>query len=222
MIFSEKFLFLHYPKTGGMMLTPQLLRSLRGKVHYSLPNGHVSPQENLLCIKHGVTVLSGLRHENIAQAKEKLNSSSEYTKFEDFQKVLVIIRNPYDYIVSRFHYLMNNQNVNKGPAARIAAEGDFRKYVLEAPRFFKVDGYLLDENGKIPNNLFIVRFEDFSTQINPIASQFLRKPLEFETRINTSNREKYMSYFTDSEIEEAVYKKFLLLFNKGFYSRITF
>lgn len=205
-----------------MMLTPQLLNNLKGKVHYSLPNGHISPEEKLICIKRSIKVLEGLRHENIYQAKQKLASSSSFTAFDEFDKILVVIRNPYDYIVSRFHYLQDNQGVNIGPAARIAAEGDFKKYAIEAPRFFQVDGYILDDQGKIPDNLFIVRFEDFSTQINLVMEDYLKKPINFTKRLNSSKRKNYQDYITDSLIENAVYKKFKLLFDKGFYSRITF
>jgi len=222
MIFNEKLLFLHYPKTGGMMLTPQFLANLKGQVHYSVPKGHISPEERIICLRRSVKILDGLRHENIRQAKEKLNNFPGFTKFDAFEKVVVIIRNPYDYIVSRFHYLQNNQGVNIGPAARIAAEGNFRKYAIEAPRFFKVDGYLLDDNKVMPDNLFVIRFEDFSTQINLIMKDSLKKPINFEKRLNSSKRKKYQEYITDAEIENAIYLKFKLLFDKGYYSRLTF
>ena len=50
----------------------------------------------------------------------------------------------------------------------------------------------------------------------------MRKPILFEKRVNKTERKKYTDYITNIEIEEAVYNKFKLLFDKGFYSRIIF
>lgn len=222
MIFTEDFLFLHYPKTGGMMLTRQFLRKLKKEVFYTLPNGHQDPNDLALKLTRPLNILEGIRHENYNQAKFFLSNSDLPHRIEDFKCILLIIRNPYDYIVSRFHYLEKNQQYNKGPAARIAAEGDFRKYALNAPRFFKIDGYLLDDAGRIPQNMFVVRYEDFATQINVLMEKYLLEPIDFSKKINSTTRKTYKDYITDQEIEEAVYKKFKLLFDKGFYSRMVF
>lgn len=222
MIFNEKFLFLHYPKSGGMMLTAQFINKLKKNLYYTLPNGHIEPSLAVTCKLRGIEVLKGIRHENYSQAKNFFVENNLPHRIENFERIMVVIRNPYDYIVSRFHYLKDNRQYNNGPAARIASEGDFRKYAMEAPRFFQVDGYILDENGKIPDNLYIVRFEDFATQINKLLKDDLTEPIDFGVRINTSKRKKYTDYITDNEVEEAIYKKFRLLFDKGFYSRRIF
>jgi len=222
MIFNEKFLFLHYPKTGGMMLTEQFLKKLKGQIYYTLPTGHEDPNLILTRKVRGIKILEGTRHENYAEAKAFFLQSGLPHRMETFERILVIIRNPYDYLVSRFHYLKKNRQHNNGPAARIASEGDFRKYALEAPRFFKVDGYLLDEEGRIPDNLFIVRYEDFKTQINPLIEDYMEGFIDFEKKVNASERKNYIEYINDAEVEEAIYQKFRLLFDKGFYSRCFF
>ena len=221
MIFNEKMLFLHYPKTGGMMLTEQFLKYLKGQVYFTLPQGHEDPNLILTRKIRNIQKLEGIRHENYVEAKRFLENSDLPHRIENFERVIVIIRNPYDYIVSRFHYLKNNRAHNSGPAARIASEGDFRKYAIEAPRFFQIDGYLLDEDKKMADNLFIVRYEDFATQVNPLVTAYMEQPINFEKRVNATSRKNYTEYITDSEIEEAIYQKFRLLFDKGFYSRLT-
>lgn len=201
------------------MLTDQLLRKLKGKVHYTLPSGHIDPTLAISYKLRGGKVLKGIRHENYEQAKNFFMDNDLPHRIEDFEKIFVVIRNPYDYIVSRFHYLKNNRQHNSGPAARIASEGDFRKYALKAPRFFQVDGYILDEQKRFPENMYIIRFEDFATQTNPIIKEYLEEPIEFGNRVNSTERKKFEAYILDSEVEEAVYQKFRLLFDKGFYSR---
>jgi len=204
-----------------MMLTREFLNKLRGKINYTLPSGHLSPSENLLNFSNRINVWKGTRHENLAQAKTFLRENN-LQKLEDFEKIIVLIRNPYDYIVSRFHYLSKNQQYNLGPAARIAAEGDFEKYALKAPRFFRTEGYLLDEHGRIPENLHIIRYEDFSTTLNISIKKYLKEEIDFGDKVNFSKRKHYSDYYiSNPEIEPAVYKKFKFLFDKGYYSRIV-
>jgi len=196
LIFTDSILYLHYPKTGGMTLTGELISKLKGDVYYSLPKSHLSPREKLKKWTGQFRFVEGIRHENLEQAKALLEKIDFHKSLEDFEKIFVVIRNPYDYIVSRFHYLQRDQKHNTGPAAKIAAEGDFRKYVLEAPRFYPPQEYLLNADGKAPSNLHIIKFEDMHIEINELLKQDLKRPISFKNRYNSSEHKDYPSYIT--------------------------
>ena len=204
------------------MLTGELLRKLKGKVHYTLPKGHISPRERLLQLTRRIRILEGRRHENYEEAVALLSRYEIENNVSDFEKIVIVIRNPYDYIVSRFHYLMRDQKNNTGPAAKIAALGNFKKYALEAPRFYNIEGYVLNEQGNIPDNMIIVKYENMESELNEVLTPYLTSSIDFSKRYNTSAHKEYTSYIKDKEIEAAVYNKFRFLFDEGYYKRMLF
>lgn len=222
MIFTDKFLFLHYPKTGGMMLTDQFLNKLRGEVYYTVPTSHGDLKTELLSKIKSIKILNGIRHENYQQAKQFFIVNNLPYKIEKFEKILVLIRNPYDHAVSRFHYLKNNGRYNFGPAARLAMEGDFSKFVLKAPEFFKVNGYIFNEEGRVPDNMYVIRYEEMAIHLNSILKNYLKRDITFDKRVNASVRKNYREYIVTPKIEAAIYKKNNLLFDKGYYPRMKF
>lgn len=201
-----------------MLLTYELLRKLKSPINYTLPKGHLSPRERILKWTGKIKVHEGLRHENLKDAALFFQNQKQKRQLDDFEKIIVVVRNPYDYIVSRFHYLQLKKK--SGPAGSVAQKGDFENYVLNAPRFFKTEDFLLNEKGSQPENLSIVRYENLSSEMNELLKSDLKEPLDFNWRANTTKRKNFESYISSQEIEHAIYNKFTYLFDNAFYNRI--
>ncbi len=213
MIYNNRFLFLHVPKTGGMALSDALLKSLEGPVSYAVPQGHAKK------VKYGENIITGKRHETLKGAQNFFIQAGEPHRVEQFECILAMVRDPYDIEISRFHYLQKGHDWDKGRAQDLAMAGDFDKFVVNSTWWFNIeDFFVLD--GKIPPNLSIVRFENFVQQIPMRFGQFFSSPFSLGTQ-NKSPRDKEKEYI-NSQNEVFIYKKYSWLFDKGFYDRLVF
>jgi len=214
MIFNENFLFLHIPKTAGMSLSSALINSLKGSVVYSVPQGHGGK------FKSGgnLSIVDGIRHEDLYQARNFFSIyKGPQRSLDDFKMIFIVIRNPYDLEVSRYHYLRLGYAWSKGVAQTLALAGDFSEYVKNSTTFFKLENYILID-GMLPPNLRVLRFETFSREIDITIGEFLAKPLELKHE-NKTKRASYREYI-DEDLEPYIYIKYKFLFDYGFYSRL--
>lgn len=219
MIYTEDILFLHYPKTAGMLLSAELIKKLKGRINYTLPLEDVSPKEKLRWFFGGVRIHDGLRHESLISAEEHLLKKGR--TLDSFKKILTIVRNPYDHAVSRYHYLKQVRHDNKGLVAQAARNGDFRYYLKTAPQYYDPILFMYKKDGAKPSNLELIKYEELST-INKLLSNFIKSPIDFSQRINTSNRDDFTQYVNNAEIETLVYNRYKILFDENFYSRLSF
>jgi hypothetical protein len=162
------------------------------------------------------------RHEDLFQARTFL--AAHGTGVEAFRLILVVVRNPYDLEVSRYHYMRKGHHGIRGLAhelaQKIAIEGDFEQFALTAPYHGQMPArierwYELD--GRIPTNMRIARFECLEDDLRDIVGKLspIRRKLR---RLNSSGRGPYRDYLT-SAAEEAIYRKFRWVFDQGFYRR---
>ena len=213
MIYNDRFLFLHVPKTGGMAISDALLQSLQDPVRYVVPEGHAKET------KYGESIITGKRHETLKGARQFFKQAGQPDRLDQFECILAMVRDPYDIEISRFHYLQKGHLWDKGPAQDLAMAGDFDTFVINSTWWFKIeDFFLLD--GKIPQNLSIVRFENFTAQIPARFARFFKSPLSFSPQ-NRSTRDNAKEYI-NSRNEIFIYKKYRWLFDKGFYDRLIF
>ena len=213
MIYNDRFLFLHVPKTGGMALSDALLQSLQEPVSYAVPQGHAKTA------KYGEQIITGKRHETLQGAKKFFTQAGQPDRLEQFECILAMVRDPYDIEISRFHYLQKGHPWDKGPAQDLALAGDFAEFVGNSTWWFKIeDFFILD--GKMPHNLSIVRFENFTTQIPARFARFFKVPLVFSVQ-NNSVRDRAEEYI-NSDNEVLIYNKYRWLFDKGYYDRMVF
>src|ERR1700688_3293412 len=117
MLFSDKLLFIHVPKTGGMSVTQFLIDNIPERVTLLAPPYRPNPSLSLplrvrakMWIKHTlrrlripgfihVSYAEGMRHERMADAALALVRFGR--RLEDFETILAVVRNPYDLEVSR-------------------------------------------------------------------------------------------------------------------------
>lgn len=213
MIWNEKILFLHVPKTAGMSMTTLLLSSLEGNVHVTGPHDKE---------KNGnITKWPGKRHETLYDAESYL--SYRNISIFDFEKIFAVMRCPYDLELSRYSYLKKGHPWDKGIAQDIALNNDYLNYLKKAP-FFGMNPPRLDMyyniNGHMPENLTVLKFESLNSDINFYLKKYMKSDTHLGTE-NTSKHAKYMEVYT-KEMEELCYKRNKWFFDKGFYSRIDF
>ena len=213
MLWNNQVAFIHAPKTAGMSMTKLLADGLRGPIFITEP---VDTQAQEKRIK----VVEGGRHATLMEAEIVLNKKRK--SLTDFEKVFVVMRNPYDLEVSRYFYLRKEFEVDRGKAQTIAMESPFPEYLKTAPFFGqlppRLDRYY-HMNNYIPENLVILRFEDLAAQIGFYVQPYLdRVQLP---HLNASRHENFMDYY-DAEAEANCFERHAWFFEKGFYARIRF
>lgn len=196
MVWNERMLFVHAPKTGGVSVTQYLLDHL--------PSCQTTEK----------------RHETLAQARALLAEGGR--RLEDFDGIFVVVRDPYALEISRFNYLRLNHPVDRGKAQDIAMAGDFKRYLREAPFFGhfppRLDLYY-HEAGQVPSNLTILRHERLAEEVaKHITPFYLSKSNAAFPRINTTSRARFEEYY-DSEAEELCFYRHRWFFDNAFYPR---
>lgn len=214
MLFNDRVLFIHVPKTGGMSVSRFLTENLAGPFTISVPPGHNAPSPQ-------VQLIAGKRHERLVEAAKLLASFGR--KLDDFETILAVIRNPYDLEVSYYHYKRLGHKYDAGKAQNLALAGDFAEFARKAPYYGRVPARIhewYEIEGASPPNLRILRFESLRSELIEFASRF--GPLKQDMgRENTTAHAPFEEYLT-AETEQAIYEKYRWPFDKGFYARRVF
>jgi hypothetical protein len=214
-IFCKDLLFIHIPKTGGMSVSQYLLKLLPKPVYYAQP----TPDDNIQ--DKGIVQIPGKRHESLDEARKVV---SEYgLEICDFPLILTILRNPYSLEVSRYAYLRAGHPWDRGPNQQLALTADFETFAKES--FYHggpsktIESYLLLD-GKLPENLEIVKFEEL---VEGVEKALRRIGIEAGVAdfpwVNRSQHADHRSYYTEGA-EEAVYRRYKWVFDHGFYERM--
>lgn len=215
MIWNDRFLFLHYPKTAGKSLSRYMLQGWERPLHGLISPGQV--QELADCGVGETNIVVGRGHENLSQAKKIV---SEYGKsLEDFEAIFVCIRNPYDLMVSNYHFMRKTFKNNKDKDNfRMACEKDFPTYCRDVGMSCPSNWMMVD--GLVPENLEVIRFEQLNSDLERLSKKhsFSHNPL---AKLNGSSHGHYASYM-NGMAEKAVFKKFEYIFEHGFYQRESF
>jgi hypothetical protein len=215
MLWTDDFLFLHFPKTAGKSLTRALVETLGRPMTCVISKGQV--REIADCDHDGLTIIEGWAHENMRAVRKRL---AEYNKtLESFKAIILGIRNPYDLMVSNYFFMRKTFKHNRDRENfRIAMENEFEDYTLKVG-FASIENWMTI-NGSRPENLRIIRFEHLQADFDALANEFGFKSITMP-HINTSSHDHYSKYLTP-RAEEAIYRKLKYLFDEGFYERHTF
>ena len=212
MIFNDELLFIHVPKTAGMSVGKALFKSLKGQVYSAVQDGHRKQF-------YGEKVIPGKRHQTLATADTYFANANLKHRIADFKFVVSMVRNPYEMEVSRYHYLRKGHEWDRGASAELALAGNFPEFVSGSKWWFSFQDYYT-VNGVMPDNLHIVRFENFAFTMQRTFGRCFRSEFTVK-RLNKSHNTKYRRYYTD-ELESLVYKKYQWIFDKGYYARECF
>lgn len=220
MLWNRRFLFLHYPKTAGISLTEAFVAAWERPVF-----GIVAPGQRQT-MRHRndelVFLTSGSGHESFARAHHILSAAG--VDIAAFEAIFVAVRNPYDLMVSNYFFMrrtyasLSQQGGNAGPEHvkfRFAAEADFARFCERIP-MSDISGWLTLD-GRVPDNLEIIRFEALAEEFARIGKKYGMKDVALP-RLNASRHGAYQTYLTP-DIERAIYRKLPYLFDQGFYPR---
>jgi ribosomal protein L29 len=238
MLFGSKILFIHAPRTAGNSITEFLISNIPERLTLLAPSLVPDRSMPVQPMVRAKTVLKniarnipgatrvdrapGILHERLTQAARALSRFNR--RLEDFECIISVMRNPYDLEVSRYHFLrmgyLGVRGLSAGKSQDIALECDFAEFANSAPFFGSLparieDWYTL--NGKMPENLFALRFEALEDDLSRTVGRLyrIRRGLR---RLNTTEHQHYQHYMT-AETEAAIYRKFRWLFDSGFYDR---
>jgi hypothetical protein len=240
MLFNDKLLFVHVPKTAGDSVTKYLIDNLPGrktlvegsdKSHPSvrLPPAVIAKLRVKALLKRwglwmpaSVSIMEGERHARLHEARDmfaKLGCS-----LDEFRAIIVCVRNPYDLEVSRYHFLRLGYHGVRGVARsreqKIAIEESFEEFARSAPYHGHLPAriekwYELD--GRMSGNLRIIRFENLEADLHRAVGEFCPTAAGLP-RLNVTVHEPYSSYLSPAA-EEAIYNKYRWLFDRKFYER---
>jgi hypothetical protein len=240
MLFNDKLLFLHVPKTGGVSIEQFLIHTLPGRITVTDELRPTNAWKRLptsvrlrlrlktllkrwgMWLPQRVIVVEGKRHQRMQQARDTLAGLGR--RLEDFHAVLAVVRNPYDLEVSRYHFLRLGYHGVKGLARareqKIAMEEDFETFACKAPYHGRLpaqieEWYELD--GRLPENLRILRFENLESDLHRAVGELYPVTARLP-RLNASEHAPYTAYLTPNA-EEVIYRKYHWLFERGFYVR---
>ena len=215
MLWCEDYLFVHYPKTAGKTLTRFFVQAWPRPISGFISKGQVNELADCELEKTGIVV--GRGHENLRQSQEIVaGAGGDILKMKG---IFCCIRNPYDLMVSNYHFMRQTYEANsQRPNFVIAHENDFvnfcEKVGVSSPMNWMALG------GVQPDNLQIIRFEQMNDDLNMYAKKF-GFDMPVLGHLNASKRAHYSEYLCDRS-EKAIAEKFSYWFDEGYYERECF
>lgn len=215
MIWSEDFCFVHYPKTAGKTLTQFFVKAWDAPVSGFVSPGQINELKDCELEKHAIEV--GRGHENLEEAAQLIGEAGR--DLLKMRAIFCCIRNPYDLMVSNYHFMRQTYKHNTHrPNFVVAHENNFTDFCEKVGAATPAKWMELD--GEQPANLEIIRFESMADDLNRLAEKYAfdAPPL---AHLNASKRAHYSEYM-NPRAEAAVFKKFRYWFDLGYYPRESF
>ena len=195
-------LFIHIPKTGGTSLE-QYLKNKYTQTLYS------TDVDNHILFEH-FKIKSSLQHltyKKICEFKTILD-----VNFNEDLKIITIVRNPYDRIISDLFFLdLIKENTSIDNVYEV-----IKKYINEGcydNHNTPQNEYLIDENNQIISNITIFKTETLTEDVKKYG--FADFNLQFHLNKLFIDKKKYITYLNKQSIEliNQYYKKDFEFFN---------
>lgn len=232
MVINPDLIFIHIPKTGGTSCTDYLCQSLRPPIFcFSI--------KSMFKDKHfNARLLSGYSHETLEEVYSDKDRIKRETGIDvtTINHLIAVIRHPYDLELSNYSFFRNGRsNVLKGEAFQVPhilekvqlAQGEFCEFVRASGYFrenengngFRTEDYFLI-NGKIPENLTLLRFEDLQHKFPIVTRQFrLVGDMDFPHSNKSAPTADSSTITLDEDTRHAIYEKHRWLFDEGYYAK---
>lgn len=215
MLWCDQFAFVHYPKTAGKTLTRFFVQAWPRPIAGFISRGQVHELADCDLASTGIQV--GRGHENLAETARLVREGGG--DLGRMQAVFCCIRNPYDLMVSNYHFMRQTfANNRERPNFIIAHENDFTSYCEKVGVASPKNWMTLD--GEQPENLQIIRFEHMADDLTRFATQYGFAQPQLD-HLNASKRAHYSEYLS-ARSEAAIAERFGYWFDAGYYTREQF
>lgn len=214
-MFSEKFLFLHYPKTAGKTLSRYFVQAWNGRLECFFSKGQLNEVKDV--VRDNIHIHLARGHENFSQSLALFENANFKNKQPEV--VFVCTRNPYDLAVSS--YFFHRERASYYPeneifqlAATESLHGYWEKVTPPNPRnWYRCSQF---KDGRIE----VIRFESMAEDLERLSSKYGFKHTSID-HLNPSNRKPY-KFYLDKDLESMIFTKLRFFFEEGFYSREIF
>ena len=190
---NNKFLFIHIPKTGGSTIKNSLICENSNNQYTSLRQViEKSQPEKLITIDNEDRIIN--THNSIYQISRSVRIDN-YFKF-------AFVRNPWDRIVSHYHYLVQYWDLSKSHPLT------FMDWVLNSKskkgrsfldsRFARITQFSFVSDGRTKELLldFVGKFENLQQDFDKVC-KIIDIPSQKLNTINTSRHEHYTEYYNE-------------------------
>ena len=224
MIFNEEIVFIHNGKAGGTSCSQFLLDHLKRPLYNCHRNAVGDPQ--LKGRSAGVTPVPHIaRHCTLKMALAEIYKLTT-RKIEDFQKVFVVIRNPYELEYSYYCHLQKPGVVSRVSKTRPRlvelAKSGFKNFVLHSGyhSLYPQEGFFLVDGIQPPENVELIRFETLETSFPVAVGPYLQtKNPTFFPNLNRSNYEADLNKLLTPDIQQLIIHKHEYMFELGYYEK---
>ncbi len=218
MVFNREVLFIHLGKTGGMSVSSYMRQTLMPPVVDVVSE---TAFEQIRKNKLNRIVIIGNRHANLTEAEELLKS--QRLSPNDFKLIIIVVRNPIEMELSHYFHLQKEKvirRLEKFPEldrGRLAAAAlDFDEFAKTGITHFQGDlSMFFNINGRQPENLKIVKFENLATEVPGVLKPFQACTKPFPHK-NKSEHKVLISNISKEALRN-IRRKYAWIYDQGFY-----
>lgn len=213
MLIGERFVFLHVPKAAGKSLTRYMIEAWPGPIDGWVSKGQIAELRTVARQDVCLEVSSG--HEGMRRAQIVLNERGK--RVQDMSAVFVCVRNPYDMIVSTYFFMRRTFEHNRDRRNfQLANALEFEEFCEQyEPRGME---RWLTLNGRVPDNLRLLRFESLAEDVAAVAAEYGFNPTTLP-HLNRTAHGHYASYVRTAACERVIYERYRYFFDSGLYER---
>jgi len=215
MLWNGEFAYIYMPRTASRSLCVHFVQNWKGPVFGTASQGHVNEIVKSVTKPNFVSV--GRGHENLVQAKLILSKFGR--TFTQFKKIIFVVRNPYDLVLSNYYFLKQSYPTNKNNKnCIIANESNFEEFCLRFSHPDVRNWFMLD--GTVLGNMQIIRYEHLKDDLS-LVEEFSSLNIDSISHYNKIPRNEDMSAVLTVKAESIIYEAYQHLFAFGQYRRET-
>lgn len=217
MIYNKDFILLHYPKTAGKSVAVYFCQNFDKPIH-----GRVSPgqlKEIGLGPDDGVHLDPAGGHDNFMVSRRLLKEQG--IDILSMRTLLIAVRNPYDLMLSNYHFLRKSYEANPRVRDRanfiLAANTDFPDFCARC-EMASFTNFLPPEHLRDQLPVELIRFESLAASLSDIMTRYGMQETHPLPHLNASKRPRDYASVYDETSKRHVDRKLAPMFRIGGYA----